>query len=348
MGQYETVADLSLSITTTDRTRQSLATAAGFDRVTTTVTLGGDGTTGRGEDVTYDTDAHAAWADAPSLENTLAGDWTLDSFCSHLDGVDLFPTRDPPGPSARRYRRWALESAALDLALTQADHTLATVFDREAAPTRFVVSSRVTDGDTTRVQALLDTHPDTRFKLDATAAWRPAVVEDLAATGAVDVIDLKGQYTDPDVREPIDPVLYDRVISGFPDAIIEDPGVDDTVEELLAAHRDRLSWDAPITGIDTIEDRPWPPTWLNVKPSRFGTLQTLFGVLEYADRHDIRLYGGGQFELGIGRRQIQALAAVFYPDAPNDIAPTQYHAPTVRTDAPTSPLPPPSAPGFGR
>ena len=33
-------------------------------------------------------------------------------------------------------------------------------------------------------------------------------------------------------------------------------------------------------------------------------------------------YGGGQFELGPGRGQIQHLASLFHPDAPNDVAPT--------------------------
>ena len=34
-------------------------------------------------------------------------------------------------------------------------------------------------------------------------------------------------------------------------------------------------------------------------------------------------YGGGQYELGVGRGQIQCLAALFHPDAPNDIAPAR-------------------------
>ena len=35
-------------------------------------------------------------------------------------------------------------------------------------------------------------------------------------------------------------------------------------------------------------------------------------------------YGGGQYELGVGRGQIQLLAALFHPNAPNDIAPGGY------------------------
>ena len=37
-------------------------------------------------------------------------------------------------------------------------------------------------------------------------------------------------------------------------------------------------------------------------------------------------YGGGQYELGVGRGHIQLLAAMFHPNAPNDIAPGGYDA----------------------
>ena len=37
-------------------------------------------------------------------------------------------------------------------------------------------------------------------------------------------------------------------------------------------------------------------------------------------------YGGGQYELGVGRGHVQLLAALFHPHAPNDIAPGGYDA----------------------
>ena len=37
------------------------------------------------------------------------------------------------------------------------------------------------------------------------------------------------------------------------------------------------------------------------------------------------MYGGGQFELGLGRGQIQYLASIFHPDGPNDVAPGGYN-----------------------
>ena len=60
------------------------------------------------------------------------------------------------------------------------------------------------------------------------------------------------------------------------------------------------------------------------------------------------MYGGGQFELGVGREQIQAVASLFYPDAANDVAPSAYNTATPGDDLPRSPLPAPfDVPGFG-
>ena len=41
------------------------------------------------------------------------------------------------------------------------------------------------------------------------------------------------------------------------------------------------------------------------------------------------MYGGGQFELGIGRTQIQELASLFHPDMPNDVAPAEFNEPEI-------------------
>ena len=58
------------------------------------------------------------------------------------------------------------------------------------------------------------------------------------------------------------------------------------------------------------------------------------------------MYGGGQFELGVGRRHIQVLASVFYPEGPNDVAPREYNMGDPRPGLPQSPLDPPEAVGF--
>jgi hypothetical protein len=59
------------------------------------------------------------------------------------------------------------------------------------------------------------------------------------------------------------------------------------------------------------------------------------------------MYGGGMGELGVGRGQIELLAALFHPDAPNDVAPSAYNQDEPAGELPTSPLAPrPDATGF--
>ena len=74
----------------------------------------------------------------------LAGSDTFAEFSEHLDGIDLFPAGAPVAArSPRDYRRWAFESAALDLALRQAGTNLAEALGREPRPLNFVNSMRL-------------------------------------------------------------------------------------------------------------------------------------------------------------------------------------------------------------
>ena len=92
-----------------------------WTRKTTVVELRGGGETGVGEDVTYDANEHEERF--PRID--LAGEWTLESLSAHLETVELFPAGPPAQHAYLDYRRWALESAALDLALRQGGTTLA-------------------------------------------------------------------------------------------------------------------------------------------------------------------------------------------------------------------------------
>jgi hypothetical protein len=86
---------------------------------------------------------------------------------------------------------------------------------------------------------------------------------------------------------------------------------------------------------------------VNVKPSRLGSLRELFLAYAYCDMREITMYGGGQFELGPGRGQIQYLASLFHPDAPNDVAPGGYNHTDLGDGLAESPLAPePQAMGF--
>ncbi len=339
---YDRVADLPLVVEASDLTAASLETSSDFTRVSTTVALSGAGETGRGEDVGYDADDQRRfqreYADG-GLE--VAGEYTLSSFSDHLDDMVLFP-EPATNDSDRHYRRWALESAALDLALRQADTDIATALDRSYDPVRFVVSTRLESP--TRLDDIRSVHPGAEFKLDPTADWDESFVAAVADRGGVRVLDLKGHYEGTSVDGPADPDLYRRLVEAFPGAVIEDPAWTPDTRPALESARDRIAWDAPITGLDSVEALPFEPEWLNVKPSRFGTVRSLFETVSWCEANDVNMYGGGQFELGVGRGHIQALASLFYPDAPNDVAPGGYNAVPLPDDLPTSPLDPPADP----
>ncbi|WP_254839966.1 hypothetical protein [Natronomonas marina] len=339
---YDRLADLSLVVDDYALESASLETSSDFTRVSTTVVLSGDGAVGRGEDVGYDADDQRRFQRAYGDGGLdLAGEYTLASFSEYLDGVELFPA-PATNESDRHYRRWALESAALDLALRQADTDLGSALGRSWDPVRFVVSTRLESP--ARLDEIRAVHPDAEFKLDPTEAWDEAFVEAVADRGGVRVLDMKGHYEGTDVDGPTDPALYRRLVEAFPDAIVEDPALTDGTRPVVESVRDRVAWDAPITGLDSVEALPFEPDWLNIKPSRFGTVRSLLETVEYCEENDVRMYGGGQFELGVGRGQIQALASLFYPDAPNDVAPGAYNAATLEGDLPTSPLRPPADP----
>jgi hypothetical protein len=72
-------------------------------------------------------------------------------------------------------------------------------------------------------------------------------------------------------------------------------------------------------------------------------------LYDACEERGIGLYGGGQFELGPGRGQIQYLASLFCADAPNDVAPSGYNEIEPADGLPVSPLAPALAPvGFRR
>ncbi len=310
-----------------------------FERKSTVIQLIGAGQEGTGEDVTYDAvDQEILQAAGANL--SLRGSWTIASFSEHLAQLDLFP-EEPKREVSRRYRAWAYESAALDLALRQAGTTLYAALGRTPEPVRFVVSLRLGEPPSMEpIRKRLDAYSGLRFKLDPTSSWSEPLIAELADTGAIESVDFKGYYSGSIVDQAPDPVLYKRVAEAFPDAWIEDPALTPETDAALEAHRDRFSWDAPIHSVADIEELPYPPKMVNIKPSRLGGLRNLLDAFDYCEKHGIGNYGGGQFELGVGREQIQYLASLFHGDAPNDVAPTGYNLPEPPTDLPSSPLDP--------
>jgi hypothetical protein len=349
MATFDALADLPLEIEGYEL-RGLEHKIPNFERLSTVIHLWGGGEDGLGEDVTYDALDHVALQDAGAVLD-LTGYATLGEFCELMGGVDTFPA-EPQRDVSRRYRRWAFESAALDLALRQAGVGIEAALKRDAQPVEFVCSMGLSpDGEApSTIETLrrkLDAYPTLRFKLDPRNDWTDELIAALAETGAVDSLDLKSFYKGTPVDVETDPVLYAKLIEAFPEAWLEDPDVSEETRALLEPVRDRLTWDAPIHSIADIEALPWPPRMVNVKPSRIGGLRDLCETYDYCAERGIGAYGGGQWELGVGRGQIQVLAALFHPDTPNDTAPRGYNEAPPPSGLPTSPLLPKLTPtGF--
>jgi hypothetical protein len=323
MSLYDSVRHLPLHVDGYYLEPLEREVARGFTLRRTVVVLHGQGEEGRGEEVDYDPRAQEAFqADEGKLP--FAGRHTLESFSLLQAGQT-------------EYRRWAVESAALDLALRQAGLSLGEAVGREPQPLRFVVSTR-----TANVPGWLVLYPKLHFKLDPDQDWTDEVIARLAH---VDTVDFKGIYRGA-FGSPPAPRLYARVADAFPDAWIEDPALTPETVEVLAPHRDRITWDAAIHEWSDVEALPFRPRCLNCKPSRFGSVKRLFDFYDACEREGIALYGGGQYELGPGRAQIQLLASLFHPDAPNDVAPDAYNVASPVEGLPVSPLSLRPGPGF--
>src|SRR5206468_9349630 len=117
MTSWDRLADLPLTVEGYTLDGLVANVSSDFERKSTVVGLTGAGETGRGEDVVYDAVDHELMQAAGPVV-PVAGDWTLASFCAHVDELDLFPT-PPQRPVSRLYRRWTFHSAAFDLALRQ-------------------------------------------------------------------------------------------------------------------------------------------------------------------------------------------------------------------------------------
>ncbi len=157
MSTYDAVKDLPLEIDGYELGPLEQEVAANFTLKRTVVVLRGGGLWGRGEEVDYDPAAQERFQ-ARRGELPFAGRHTLDSFSLLQAGQT-------------EYRRWAFESAALDLALKQAGRSLAEAVSKPMQPLRFVVSTR-----STAVERWLALSPALRFKLDPDREWSDELI----------------------------------------------------------------------------------------------------------------------------------------------------------------------------
>jgi L-alanine-DL-glutamate epimerase-like enolase superfamily enzyme len=259
-------------------------------RPTATVTLRGRGRNGRGENVAWSEVAHERFR----VDEVPLGPWRLGEWAVEMGGRFADP-----------YERAALEAAAIDLALRQEETNLFRLLEVTPAPVRYVVSfEKVADP----LERLCAEASHVEVKIDADPAWDDGTYAALAATSRVAVLDFKmaGDAAD-----------HERAHRALPRALIEDPGEG----PWSASLRRRLSFDIWITSVPALGGLPARPVAINVKPGRMGgVLEALECVARCAEQ-GIAVYMGGMFEVGVGRGQLRALASIFSPEAPNDIAP---------------------------
>jgi len=206
---------------------------------------------------------------------------------------------------------------------------------------RFAASTR---GD---ILAWHEADPALEFKVDPTSEWDRPFMERLSAIDRIRVLDFKAYYTGTPVDQAPDPVLYRNAVELFPNAVLEDAALGPDVRAALDGAEGRLSFDAPIHSLADVDALPVAVRFLNIKPSRFGSVARLLECIEACEARGPTMYGGGQFELGVGRAQIQVLASLFYGDSANDVAPGVYNEGEPRAGLPRSPLQPPERPlGF--
>lgn len=279
-----------------DGRRTALPSYPGGPRPTSIVCLAGGGACGRGEHVGWADAAHARFA---AVAGRLArGTHRLGAWCAAARAA----TEDP-------YDRAALEAAAVDLALRQAGRTIFDLADAPPRPVRYVVSfGRLADP-----LAALHAEPSCELKLDADAAWTDAMLDALAGSGRVAVVDWKGAGT---------PADHARVAARLPGALVEDPGPAGGGWPALACAA-RVSADGWLAVPDDLRALPARPGAVNVKAGRMGGVFAALGLAAAADAAGVPVYVGGMFELGPGRTQAQALAALISPDGPNDVASIQ-------------------------
>jgi L-alanine-DL-glutamate epimerase-like enolase superfamily enzyme len=315
------------------------------DLSTTQLRLRGRGEEGVGEQV--------GAADAQKIlrasDFPLTGEWaTLADFLAHVDTVDVW-AEPPEYELQRNWRRWTFESAALDLALRQSATSLSEVLGRAPRPVTFVNSFGLGDPpDTGKLAGRRAMHPTVGFKLDVAPSWTQEIMDRVAAVQGVATIDFKGRYDLEVEDEAALLAMYERALATFPQVVFEDPHDHPAVLDLLTPIADRVSYDAPITSVESIGETPIKVRIVNVKPCRVGRLQELSSLYAHCESAGIQMYNGGMGELGVGRGQAQLLASLFHPDAPNDIAPSGYNLEEPPPGLPPSPLDPAPDGGFRR
>jgi L-alanine-DL-glutamate epimerase-like enolase superfamily enzyme len=263
-------------------------------RPSSVIVLRGAGVAGRGEHVAWTLAAHDACRDR-TLPRVPRGRFELGAWSAAVARTVAEP-----------YERAALEAAAIDLALQQHRVTLFELAGQRPRPVRYVVSF----GPVGDPAAEARNQGDVELKVDADPAWSDATFAALARAARVAVLDWKNRGTRAD---------HERAHRLLPGALVEDPCWEAAPwsDGLLG----RLAADAPLASAADVERLPVRPVAANLKPARMGGVFEALAGAAACQARGIAVYLGGMFEVDVGRRQLQALAALLCPDGPNDVAP---------------------------
>ena len=279
---------------------------------------------GYGEDVGFSKEEQSDLqrGGLPNFERCLPAERSLEEWSELVAGVDLFMGDGPAESIERAYRAFAIESALLELALSQAGEA----WPKASRPLRFVISRSVRKAaGFDHVERLLRDFPGARFKLDVGPGLGTEEIARLGELGCVDVADAKASQMAEGPGAEKFAVWLAALAEALPEVRIEDPPLTGGALELLAPIQHRITFDTPVENGLALERWPIRPGAVQVKPARFGQLAKLFEFYAECQREGIELVGGGLFELGPGRRHAGRLAQAIHPSASNDLAPVGFH-----------------------
>jgi len=294
-------------------------------RPSATVSLSGHGIIGRGEHVDWTRADHERFC-THATETVPHGRWGLGAWAAAMREQTPWP-----------YARAALEAAAIDLALRQAGTTLGGLVDVLPRPVRFVLSFGRRADPAAEIARWREQGPGLLFKIDVDPGWTTATYETLGRLEAVAILDFKGGGSARD---------HEHAHCVMPEALIEDPAV--AAAPWSASLAARVSFDALVTCAGDLTRLPVPPAAINIKPARMGGVLEALRCAAACDVARVPIYFGGMFEIGVGRRQLWALAALLAPDGPNDVAPIVTGTGSAFARLPSVLRVPAPSPGFGR
>ena len=272
--------------------------------------------------------------------------WTIDSLSprastSSTSSRTASRTRPPTattgaGRSSRRRSTWRS---------TRPDARSREALGREPPrPLRFVSSTRAR-----RSTAGSRSTPTCASSSTRPPSGRTSSSPTLAARGDVDVVDLKGAYHGTAVDNPPDAGALPagrRGASPTPGSRTRRSTPETDAVARAPPRADHLGRADPLLS----------PTSRRCRSRRAASTasrrasarsRACSSSTTAAPSTGSRLYGGGQFELGVGRGQIQLLAALFHPDGPTTSLPAATTRPSRMPGLPVSPLDPRPAPtGF--